>query len=302
MTAPRPRCCSTLATVRRSSPCAWTTTPKRSMAKVVSEPRFASPPRRAARWPASSAPPAKQGFTRNLTPAEIVAQVLHFSRERRVTNVVFMGMGEPLANYEGMIRAIRWLTDPRGLDMRQRGITVSTVGLIRPIERLTEESLQIGLTISLHAPDDELRRQLIPTAGGVTIDALLAAGARYQQTTGRRVTYAYALLEGVNDSPDQARALAVPPPWEAGPRQPDPVQPHRRRRPPSPRARARPRVPSATHRGRRQRHRSHRTRRRDRRGLRPTPHRRCERSPARADRGQFGERQLSELGHTNRGA
>jgi 23S rRNA (adenine2503-C2)-methyltransferase len=151
----------------------------------------------------------QQGFTRNLSSAEIVAQVLHFSRERRVTNVVFMGMGEPLANYDGMIRAIRWLTDPRGLDMRQRGITVSTVGLIRPIERLTEEGLQVGLTISLHAPDDELRRQLIPTAGGVTIDALLAVGANYQQTTGRRVTYAYALLEEVNDSPEQACALAA---------------------------------------------------------------------------------------------
>jgi 23S rRNA (adenine2503-C2)-methyltransferase len=151
----------------------------------------------------------QQGFTRNLTPAEIVAQVLHFSRERRVGNVVFMGMGEPLANYDGMIRAIRWLTDPRGLDMRQRGVTVSTVGLIRPIQRLAGEGLQIGLTISLHAPDDTLRRHLIPTAGGVTIDALLDAGAHYQQTTGRRVTYAYALLEGVNDEPEHARALAA---------------------------------------------------------------------------------------------
>lgn len=151
----------------------------------------------------------QQGFTRNLTPSEIVTQVLHFSRERRVTNVVFMGMGEPLANYEGMIRAIRWLTDSRGLDMRQRGITVSTVGLVRPIDRLAREGLQIGLTISLHAPDDDLRRHLIPTAGGVTIDALLDAGARYHEATGRRVTYAYALLEGVNDEPAQARALAA---------------------------------------------------------------------------------------------
>ena len=151
----------------------------------------------------------QQGFTRNLTSAEIVAQVLHFARERRVTNVVFMGMGEPLANYEGMIRAIRWLTDERGLNMRQRGVTVSTVGIVRPIERLAEEQLQIGLTISLHAPDDELRRQLIPTAGSVTIDALLQAGRGYHEATGRRVTYAYALLERVNDEPEQARALAA---------------------------------------------------------------------------------------------
>ena len=151
----------------------------------------------------------QQGFTRNLTAAEIVAQVLHFARERRVSNVVFMGMGEPLANYDGMIRAIRWLTDERGLNMRQRGVTVSTVGLVRPIERLAEEQLQIGLTISLHAPDDELRRQLIPTAGGVTIDALIEAGRSYHEATGRRVTYAYALLERVNDEPEQARALAA---------------------------------------------------------------------------------------------
>jgi 23S rRNA (adenine2503-C2)-methyltransferase len=151
----------------------------------------------------------QQGFTRNLTPAEIVAQVLYFARERKVTNVVFMGMGEPLANYEATIRAIRWLVDAEGLNLRQRGVTVSTVGLIRPIERLAEEDLQIGLTISLHAPDDDLRRTLIPTAGGVTIEGLLNAGAYYQQATGRRVTYAYALLEGVNDNPDQARALAA---------------------------------------------------------------------------------------------
>jgi 23S rRNA (adenine2503-C2)-methyltransferase len=151
----------------------------------------------------------QQGFTRNLTPAEIVAQVLHFARERRVTNVVFMGMGEPLANFEATRRAIRWLVDPRGLGLRQRGITVSTVGLLRPIERLAAEHLQIGLTISLHAPDDDLRRRLIPTSGGVTIAALIEAGRRYYEVTGRRVTFAYALLEGVNDEPEQARALAA---------------------------------------------------------------------------------------------
>ena len=155
-----------------------------------------------------------QGFTRNLSPAEIVAQVLHFSRaagdgaSHRITNIVFMGMGEPLANYAGTIAAIRWLTRPEGLGLRQRGITVSTVGLVRGIDRLSEEGLQIGLTISLHAPDDELRRNLIPPAGGTTIDDLVEASRRYIERCGRRVTFAYALLDRVNDDPEQARALA----------------------------------------------------------------------------------------------
>ena len=151
----------------------------------------------------------QQGFTRNLTPAEILAQVLHFTRDRRVTNVVFMGMGEPLANYEATMRAIRWMVRPEGLDLRQRGITVSTVGLVRAIERLAEEGLQVGLTISLHAPDDALRRQLIRTAGGTNIDELVEAARGYIAKRGRRVTFAYALLDHVNDAPEQAQALAA---------------------------------------------------------------------------------------------
>jgi 23S rRNA (adenine2503-C2)-methyltransferase len=149
----------------------------------------------------------QQGFTRNLTPSEIVSQVLHFTRERRVTNVVFMGMGEPLANFDAMMRAIHWLVDESGLGMRQRGLTVSTVGLLRPIERLAEKRLQIGLTISLHAPNDELRRRLVPTSGAATIDTLVDAGLSYQAATGRRVTFAYALLEEVNDTTEHAREL-----------------------------------------------------------------------------------------------
>jgi 23S rRNA (adenine2503-C2)-methyltransferase len=150
----------------------------------------------------------QQGFTRNLTPSEILAQVLHFTRRRRVTNVVFMGMGEPLANYDATVRAIRWMVSAEGMDMRARGITVSTVGLVRGIERLGDEGLQIGLTISLHAPDDELRRRLIPTAGGTTIDDLVQAARGYIAKRGRRVTFAYALLDHVNDEPEQAARLA----------------------------------------------------------------------------------------------
>ena len=153
----------------------------------------------------------QQGFTRNLTTSEILAQVLHFTRGaegRPVSNVVFMGMGEPLANYDPTMRAVRWLIDPHGLDMRARGVTISTVGLEGPIRRLAGEGLQVGLTVSLHAPDDDLRRRLIPTAGGVTIDGLLDASREYVERTGRRVTFAYALLEGVNDEPEQAQRLA----------------------------------------------------------------------------------------------
>lgn len=150
----------------------------------------------------------QQGFTRNLRSAEILAQVLHFARTERVTNVVFMGMGEPLANYGPTLAAIRWLVHPHGLDMRARGITVSTVGLPHGIRRLADEALQVGLTISLHAPDDALRRRLVPMAGGTTIDQLLAAAREYIARTGRRVTFAYALLDGVNDQPAHARALA----------------------------------------------------------------------------------------------
>ena len=150
----------------------------------------------------------QQGFTRNLSASEIVAQVLHFTRQGRVNNVVFMGMGEPLANTSATLAAIRWLVDADGLDMRARGITVSTVGLRAGIRRLADEGLQVGLTISLHAPDDALRRRLIPTAGGTTIDELVAAAREYIERRGRRVTFAYARLDGVNDSEEQARRLA----------------------------------------------------------------------------------------------
>ncbi len=148
-----------------------------------------------------------QGFTRNLRPAEVLDQVLHVQRERRVTNVVFMGMGEPLANYGTTMRAIRWLVAPEGLGLSPRAVTISTVGLMAPLARLAEERLPLGLAISLHAPDDELRRRLVPTAGGITIDGLLSAARHYRERTGRRVTFAYALLEGVNDEPAHARRL-----------------------------------------------------------------------------------------------
>ena len=156
----------------------------------------------------------QMGFERNLKSEEIVAQVIHFAnllmqRGQHVTNLVFMGMGEPLANYDETIRAVRLLTHPRGFGIGQRNITISTIGIISGIDRLAEEDLQIGLAISLHAPNDVLRKKLVPTAGPHSVEDLIAAGKRYFKRTGRRVTFEYALIEGVNDSPEIAKELAL---------------------------------------------------------------------------------------------
>jgi 23S rRNA (adenine2503-C2)-methyltransferase len=155
----------------------------------------------------------QMGFERNLKAAEIVAQVVHVARllhERgqHVTNIVFMGMGEPLANYGETIRAVRVLTDPRCFGIGQRHITISTVGVIRGIDRLAGEGLQIGLAISLHAPNDALRRRLVPTAGPNSVSEIVAAAKRYFAATGRRVTFEYALIAGENDSDATATELA----------------------------------------------------------------------------------------------
>ncbi len=155
----------------------------------------------------------QMGFQRNLMAEEIVGQVLHFAsllqeRGEHVTNLVFMGMGEPLANYAETIRAVRILTHPRAFGIGQRHITISTVGVMQGIERLADEDLQVGLAISLHAPNDSLRRRLIPTAGVNSVGEIVAATRRYFKKTGRRVTLEYALLEEVNDSPADAEELA----------------------------------------------------------------------------------------------
>ena len=155
----------------------------------------------------------QMGFERNLKAAEIVAQVIRVARlldERgqHVTNIVFMGMGEPLANYGETIRAVRVLTDPRCFGIGQRHITISTVGVIRGIDRLAGEGLQVGLAISLHAPNDALRRRLVPTAGPHSVGELVAAAKRYFAATGRRVTFEYALIAGENDSDAIALELA----------------------------------------------------------------------------------------------
>jgi 23S rRNA (adenine2503-C2)-methyltransferase len=151
------------------------------------------------------------GFSRHLTPGEIVDQVYTFARGAQVgqrpTHVVFMGMGEPLANYEATLKAVRLLTDPQGLGLSQRRITVSTSGLVPEIERLAGESLEITLAISLHAPNDTLRSSLMPINRRYPLAELIRAASDYAERTGRRVSYEYVMLRGVNDSPREAAEL-----------------------------------------------------------------------------------------------
>jgi 23S rRNA (adenine2503-C2)-methyltransferase len=154
----------------------------------------------------------QQGFLRNLTSGEIVAQVLHMARllraeGGRVTNLVFMGMGEPLANYSSVLRAIHTLADPAGFALGQRHITLSTVGLVPMIRRLAAVGLQIGLAISLHTPDDAQRKRLVPTARH-SVREILAAAHAWSEATGRRFSVEYALIDGDNDHVAQAVALA----------------------------------------------------------------------------------------------
>ena len=156
----------------------------------------------------------QMGFEKNIKAEEIVAQVIHFAdilqqRGEHVTNLVFMGMGEPMANYDEMSRAVRILTHDRGFGIGQRNITISTIGLISGIDKLAEEDLQVGLAISLHAPNNELRKKLVPTAGPNSVEDIIEAGRRYFKKTGRRVTFEYALMKGINDSPEIATELAI---------------------------------------------------------------------------------------------
>jgi 23S rRNA (adenine2503-C2)-methyltransferase len=144
------------------------------------------------------------GLTRNMSTAEIVEQVVAAARTvapRRVTNVVFMGMGEALANYTAAARALRRLTDPspEGLGISVRGVTMSTVGLVPAIDRLAGEGLPVTLALSLHAPDDALRDELVPVNARWKVAEALDAARRYFDVTGRRVSIEYALIRDVND-------------------------------------------------------------------------------------------------------
>jgi 23S rRNA (adenine2503-C2)-methyltransferase len=149
------------------------------------------------------------GFSRNLPVGEIVEQVLHFAAGERVSNIVFMGMGEPFHNYEATLEAIDRLNDPQGMAFGARRMTLSTVGLVPQIERFTQERRQVNLAVSLHAATDELRDQLVPINRKYPLESLLRACRAYVQHTGRRITFEWALIRDVNDGGDQARALAA---------------------------------------------------------------------------------------------
>ena len=156
----------------------------------------------------------QMGFRRNLTGGEIVAQALHFARILRdegnhLTNVVLMGMGEPLLNYEASLVAIRRLVASDGFNLGQRHITLSTVGIVPGIQRLAKEGLQITLAVSLHAATDPLRDQLVPINRRYRLDTLFEACYDYVKHTGRRISFEWALIDGVNDTPEQAQALAA---------------------------------------------------------------------------------------------
>lgn len=154
----------------------------------------------------------KIGFKRNLTADEIVAQVLFWSRylkkeDQAVNNVVFMGMGEPFLNYDNVLAAIKILNDPKGLAIGSRHISISTAGIVEGIKRLSEESLQVNLAVSLHAPTDKLRSRLMPVNKKYSIKQVLAAVDDYIVKTRRKVMVEYIMIKGVNDSEEQARQL-----------------------------------------------------------------------------------------------
>jgi 23S rRNA (adenine2503-C2)-methyltransferase len=154
----------------------------------------------------------QSGFVRDLTAGEIIEQVVHFarflrSRGERLTNVVVMGMGEPLANYDATLEAIRRLIDPDGFGLGARHVTVSTAGLVPRIRRFAREGLQVGLAVSLHAADDKLRHELVPINHQYPLAPLLTACEDYTKLTKRRLTFEYALIHEVNDAPAQAQAL-----------------------------------------------------------------------------------------------
>jgi 23S rRNA (adenine2503-C2)-methyltransferase len=155
----------------------------------------------------------QMGFKRHLSSGEIVAQVMYYAHMLQeendvVTNVVLMGMGEPFHNYDNTLAAIDRLNDPLGYNFGARRFTISTVGLVPAIRRFAAEKRQINLAISLHAADDALRTSMLPVNKRFSIDELLAACREYTAVTGRRITFEWALINEVNDTPEQAFLLA----------------------------------------------------------------------------------------------
>lgn len=151
-----------------------------------------------------------EGLERSLLPSEMLDQIYAITllSGERVSNVVVMGTGEPLDNYENLLKFLKLLTDENGLNISQRNITVSTCGLVPEMKRLAGEKLQITLALSLHAPNDEKRRKLMPIANRYSVRELMEACTYYFETTGRRITFEYALAAGVNDADQDAKELS----------------------------------------------------------------------------------------------
>ena len=154
------------------------------------------------------------GFTRNLDAVEIFDQARYFARElaaknKRITNIVFMGMGEPFHNYDSVMDAVALLHDPHGLGLGHRHITISTVGLVDKIDQFAGEHLQVNLAISLHAPNDTIRSAMMPVNRKFSLEEVMAACERYVSKTRRKIFFEYVMLRDVNDSDENARELAA---------------------------------------------------------------------------------------------
>jgi 23S rRNA (adenine2503-C2)-methyltransferase len=154
------------------------------------------------------------GLVRNLTGGEILAQVLYITellkpQDQKVDSIVIMGSGEPLANYDNVLRFIRLVHETYSLNLGYRNITLSTSGLVTAMDKLAAEGLPITLSISLHAPNNLLRSRLMPVNNRYPLEQVLDAGNRYAEATGRRITYEYTLIAGVNDQPVHAKELAT---------------------------------------------------------------------------------------------
>lgn len=150
------------------------------------------------------------GLIRGLKASEILEQILVCRRDtgEDVSNIVLMGIGEPLDNYENVLKFLRLVNDERGVGIGMRHISLSTCGLVDKIDKLKEEKLGITLSVSLHAPSDEIRKQIMPIANKWGIDELLESCKRYSDATSRRISYEYAMISGVNDSKECAELLA----------------------------------------------------------------------------------------------
>lgn len=156
----------------------------------------------------------KMGFKRNLLPGEIIEQVLCSARllkkeKQKVDSVVFMGMGEPFLNYENVLAAIKILNDKEGLGIGARHISISTAGVVEGIRKLSKESMQINLAISLHAPNDKMRNKIMPAGKKYSIKKIMAAVGEYLEATSRKIMFEYLMIKNFNDRPEHARELAA---------------------------------------------------------------------------------------------